>query len=84
LNNLQVYVWRLWQTLGVARVRTISHGYGAVVEAGELDAETFARLTGKATSALVDGCHPRARALLDKALQLWRGAVLADRADVPH
>lgn len=80
-KTLQLYVHRLRKKLGDPE--RISHGpggYRLVVEAGECDADEMRRLVAQA-HATVD---PRLRAgLLRTALGLWRGAPLAEFADVP-
>jgi DNA-binding SARP family transcriptional activator/tetratricopeptide (TPR) repeat protein len=82
-KNLHVYVHRLRQALGADRVLTYPHGYGFAVGPGELDADTFDRLTGEAAEAAGRADLVAGRSLLDQALGLWRGPALADLDDVP-
>src|ERR687885_1367002 len=72
---VQGYVSGLRKLLGPARVVTRSPGYLVRVEAGELDALRFDRLVAEARAAE----EPQLRAeRLREALELWRGAALAD------
>jgi tetratricopeptide (TPR) repeat protein/DNA-binding SARP family transcriptional activator len=82
-KNLHLYVYQLRQVLGADRVRTYPHGYGIAIKPGELDADTFDRLTAEATETTARADLAAARSLLDQALGLWRGPALADLVDVP-
>src|ERR687888_1426043 len=72
---VQGYVSGLRKLLGPARVVTRSPGYLARVEDGELDALESDRLVAEARTAQ----EPQRKAeRLREALELWRGAALAD------
>jgi class 3 adenylate cyclase/predicted ATPase len=72
---VQGYVSGLRKQLGPARVVTRSPGYLVRVEPGELDALEFDRLVADARTAE----EPMDKAeRLREALELWRGAALAD------
>jgi DNA-binding SARP family transcriptional activator len=66
---LQVYVSRLRKALGRQRIVTTSSGYQVAVLPGELDLDRFQTLVGEEE--------------IEEALQLWRGAPLADLAHEP-
>ena len=78
-GTLQTYVLRLRQTLGdPALVRTAPEGYYIDVPPGSVDLERFRELSDEGTRAGDAGDLTAAAAALDEALQLWRGAPLAD------
>ncbi|GAA3437964.1 AfsR/SARP family transcriptional regulator [Kutzneria kofuensis] len=78
-GTLQTYVLRLRQTLGdPALVRTAPEGYYIEVPPGSVDLERFRELSDEGTRAGDAGDLTAAAAALDEALQLWRGAPLAD------
>lgn len=81
-KNLQVYVSTLRRIIG-DRIRHASYGY--VLDAGpdELDALRFDDLADAGYAAYHVGNLDESRALLGRAVGLWRGAVLADLADNP-
>ncbi|MFI6153011.1 BTAD domain-containing putative transcriptional regulator [Kitasatospora sp. NPDC051170] len=56
-------------------------GYVLRLDADGLDLARFRRLAGAGRSALAAGAWARAAALLGQALELWRGAALADLAE---
>lgn len=74
---LQVHLSGLRKTLGDRLVRSAG-GYAVGVDAGELDAAEFARLTGQAGQD-----HTETAARLGTALALWRGEPLSGVADTP-
>jgi DNA-binding SARP family transcriptional activator len=75
-KTVQVYVSRLRKELGDGRVVTRAPGYALQVERSELDLTQFEQLLGEAQRS-----EPaRAAATLRRALALWRGPALADRA----
>jgi DNA-binding SARP family transcriptional activator len=80
LKQVQRHVSDLRKLLGPAAIETRSPGYLLRVAAEELDLGLFERLTGEANDALLDGEARRAVELLRRALDLWRGAPLADLA----
>lgn len=82
VGALRAYVSRLRAALpplaGTARLRYRSPGYELLLAAGELDAAEFARSVALAREAAAAQDHGRALGLLDAALALWRGDVLAE------
>src|SRR4051812_46317363 len=74
VKTVQVYVSRLRKLLGADAIVTHPHGYVLVVGHDHIDAHCFERLRGDGTRALAAGDVGTARALLDEALALWRGA----------
>ncbi len=77
-NMIQVYVSRLRKSLGRGLLVTRPPGYVLQIGEGQLDATRFAMLVGRAGGAMGSGEPAAARALLEEALALWRGAPLAD------
>ena len=78
-KSLQVYVSRLRKALGENAIVTRSPGYLLAAPAEEVDLGRFERLVEEAQHEAPDG----AAALLRGALELWRGAALADLAEEP-
>ncbi|MFD5465880.1 BTAD domain-containing putative transcriptional regulator [Kitasatospora sp. NPDC127059] len=64
-------------------LHTRACGYLLSGPAEEVDALRFARLTGRAGELAGRGAVGEAIALLEEALQLWRGEALADLPDTP-
>ncbi len=89
LASVQAYVSHLRRLLEPHRtpgapatvIVNQSPGYRIVVGAGELDAARFQYLTQIGHDLLQQGQAPRAAEVLEEALGLWRGPVLADFAD---
>lgn len=81
-GTLHTYIGRLRTALAPYQVRIVTRGDGYLVEAGghRVDVDEFRRTAGEATAA--GDAAERVR-LLDRALALWRGPVLADTADEP-
>jgi DNA-binding SARP family transcriptional activator len=77
-HSVQVYVSKLRKALGADAIGRTGSGYLLRVAPGKLDLERFETLTASARQELAAGDAARARALLDEALGLWRGAPLAD------
>jgi DNA-binding SARP family transcriptional activator len=79
-GTLHSYLSRLRGALGPLgdRVRTHSSGYSVVLEDGELDIAVFRSLRDRARAAVADGDLEGAAAAFTEALELWRGAPLAD------
>jgi predicted ATPase/DNA-binding SARP family transcriptional activator len=84
--SLQTHVHRLRRLVGSSRIRTTASGYE--LEGADVDVPRFRRLSAAAAGS---DDPEEARALLDAALQLWRGDPLAglpggafDRDEVPH
>jgi predicted ATPase/DNA-binding SARP family transcriptional activator len=86
-NALQSQVSRLRQALsgqgGPTLVEFHPAGYRLAVETDDVDAHRFARLSAEGHRALATGDLIRAAALLQEALELWRGEPLADVLDTP-
>jgi DNA-binding SARP family transcriptional activator len=78
-KSIQLYVSRLRKVLGDGRLMTRPPGYVLRVDRAELDVARFERLVGEARAADPE----RAAAKLREALDLWRGAPLADLAYEP-
>jgi len=82
-NALQSAVSKLRRMLGhsAGLLRTEAAGYVLDLGADELDATRFEAAVGRGRAALEAGDVARASALLDEALGLWRGRVLADLSE---
>ncbi|MEV0167938.1 AfsR/SARP family transcriptional regulator [Nonomuraea fuscirosea] len=80
-NALQSQVSRLRRSLGRDLVEFHPAGYRLVADPQEVDARRFELLASQGRKALAGGDAERAAALLREALELWRGAPLAD---APH
>jgi len=84
-QTVHYFVHRLRRALGAAgdRLATSPSGYELHVAPGELDVDTFERLTAEARTAAADGDLDAAAATLDQAVALWRGRPLADLTSAP-
>ncbi|WP_084774255.1 AfsR/SARP family transcriptional regulator [Nonomuraea candida] len=80
-NALQSQVSRLRRVLGRDLVEFHPAGYRLVAQPQDVDARRFELLARAGAQALAGGDPARAAALLREALELWRGAPLAD---APH
>ena len=84
---VQGYVSQLRKVLshegGGSVLVTKPPGYVLRLEPGQLDVEHFVALLGKGRAALAGGAAGDAAMLLREALELWRGAPLADFAFDP-
>ncbi len=80
-KSLQSHVSRLRRTLPAGAIATEGVGYRLVVLPEDVDAHRFERLVAAGRQAADGGDHRRAIRLLDRALDLWRGAPLTDLAD---
>ncbi|MFG6194866.1 BTAD domain-containing putative transcriptional regulator [Nonomuraea sp. JJY05] len=80
-NALQSQVSRLRRALGRDLVEFHPAGYRLVADPQDVDARRFELLTQQGRQALAGGDPGRAATLLRGALELWRGAPLAD---APH
>lgn len=80
VHTVQVFVSRLRAALGDAGGRLVTRPPGYVLELGaeELDSERCERLYDRGRSALRAGDPGGAAALLESAVELWRGPPLAD------
>jgi DNA-binding SARP family transcriptional activator/Flp pilus assembly protein TadD len=80
-KTLHNYVKRLRHALGDtdhSRITTRPGGYLISVDTGELDVTQFEALHGQARASRRQGAWSEASAQLRTALDLWRGAALAD------
>ncbi|BDM73983.1 hypothetical protein HEK616_74700 (plasmid) [Streptomyces nigrescens] len=81
-HALQSQISRLRSALGeAAAIERTGAGYRLVVPVDDIDAGRFERLAEQGRTALREGEAQRAAALLQEALELWRGPALADAAD---
>jgi DNA-binding SARP family transcriptional activator len=81
LKQVQRQISELRKTLGsMSAIETRSPGYVLRVPPEQLDLSFFERLAAEASEALAAGDAQRAAELLRQALDLWRGAPLADLA----
>lgn len=78
---LQALVGRARRVLGRDAVVSVPGGYRLAVERDDVDLFRFERLAEEGASALRGGDAGRAAGLLDEALGLWHGPVLADLPD---
>ncbi len=82
-NALQSAVSKLRRLLGESAqvLRTEATGYVLDISADQLDATRFEAGVGAGRKALTTGDPVEASAVLEQALALWRGRILADFAD---
>ena len=78
---LQALVGRLRRALGADAVASAEGGYRLVAAFDDIDLHRFERLAGEGLRALADADPAKAAVVLDDALALWRGPVLADLPD---
>ncbi|WP_353942210.1 BTAD domain-containing putative transcriptional regulator [Streptomyces sp. HUAS MG91] len=78
---LQALVGRLRRVLGARAVASDEGGYRLAAVADDIDLFRFERLTADGARGLADGDPGKAVELLDQALALWHGPVLADLPD---
>ncbi|MGW5335208.1 BTAD domain-containing putative transcriptional regulator [Streptomyces bauhiniae] len=78
---LQALVGRLRRALGADAIASVDGGYRLTAAPEDVDLARFDRLTGDGRRALDDADPAKAAVLLDDALALWRGPVLADLPD---
>ncbi|WNI32257.1 BTAD domain-containing putative transcriptional regulator [Streptomyces sp. ITFR-6] len=78
---LQALVGRLRRALGHTAVASAESGYRLAAEPDTVDLYRFERLAGEGARALEEGDPARAVSILEDALGLWRGPVLADLPD---
>jgi serine/threonine protein kinase/DNA-binding winged helix-turn-helix (wHTH) protein len=81
-NTLQTYVYRLRQLLGDDRISSEAGGYVLRADSAEIDAARFEAKV-KAGKANLTSEPSEAAAALSEALELWRGAPLADLTNEP-
>ncbi|HEY9375114.1 AfsR/SARP family transcriptional regulator, partial [Streptomyces sp.] len=77
---LQALVGRLRRALGHEAIASAEGGYRLVAQPDDVDLFRFDRLVGEGVRGLVGDPEGAAR-VLDEALGLWRGPVLADLPD---
>ncbi|WP_031046214.1 AfsR/SARP family transcriptional regulator [Streptomyces sp. NRRL F-5650] len=75
---LQALVGRLRRALGAEAVASAEGGYRLDAAPDDVDLYRFDRLAGEGARALADGDPAKAAVVLDDALALWRGPVVAD------
>ena len=75
---LQVHVHSLRKVLGAERIVTGAPGYALRIDEGDVDAVLFSRLVREGEQLVEAGDHSGAVAVLQRALDLWRGPALAD------
>ena len=78
---LQALVGRLRRALGATAVASTDGGYRLCADEEDVDLHRFGALAGEGARALEEGDAAKAADLLDDALALWRGSVLADLPD---
>ncbi|WP_405944797.1 AfsR/SARP family transcriptional regulator [Streptomyces sp. NBC_00932] len=78
---LQALVARLRRAIGHAAVVSVDGGYRLCADPDDVDLYRFERLAGEGARALDEGDPAKAAVLLEDALALWRGMVLADLPD---
>ncbi|HEX6651301.1 MAG TPA: BTAD domain-containing putative transcriptional regulator [Thermoleophilaceae bacterium] len=83
IKTLQVNVSRLRKALPEDVLVTRGHGYELRVEGEQVDAQRFERLLDEGRAELAAERPARALDTLERALELWRGAPLADLAYEP-
>ncbi|MFD7610160.1 ATP-binding protein [Streptomyces sp. NPDC059828] len=81
VGAVQALVGRARRALGHAEVVSADGGYRLRADAADVDLHRFARLAEQGGQVLAGGDPAGAVALLDEALALWRGPVLADLPD---
>jgi DNA-binding SARP family transcriptional activator len=82
-TTLRSYVSRLRAVIGFDRLQTRTPGYVLAIAPDQLDAVRFEALVASGRAELADGHAQAAAELIEQALALWRGPVLADLADEP-
>ncbi|WP_314172542.1 AfsR/SARP family transcriptional regulator [Streptomyces winkii] len=75
---VQALVGRLRRALGRDAIVSDATGYRLAADRDDIDLFRFERLADEGAAALADGEAGKAAGLLDEALALWRGPVLAD------
>jgi predicted ATPase/DNA-binding SARP family transcriptional activator len=82
-NTIQVYISQLRKLLPDGILETAPPGYRLVVEPDSVDLFQFVRLSEEGGAALAAGDPATAAEILRTALEIWRGAPLADLAWEP-
>ncbi|MFD8379391.1 BTAD domain-containing putative transcriptional regulator [Streptomyces sp. NPDC059679] len=78
VSAVQALVGRLRRALGKEAVASVPGGYRLVAEPDDIDLFRFERLAAEGSAAIGAGDPRLAAALLDEAMTLWRGPLLAD------
>ncbi|MFE7772474.1 BTAD domain-containing putative transcriptional regulator [Streptomyces sp. NPDC057445] len=78
VGAVQALVGRARRALGRGAVVSADGGYRLCADADDVDLHRFERLAGEGARVHAGGDPGRAAELLDEALSLWRGPVLAD------
>ncbi|MBT3150868.1 AfsR/SARP family transcriptional regulator [Streptomyces sp. CHD11] len=78
---LQALVGRLRRALGADAIASAQGGYRLTAAPDDVDLHRFERLAGEGLRALADGDPAKAATVLDDALALWHGPVLAGLPD---
>ncbi|WP_392670036.1 BTAD domain-containing putative transcriptional regulator [Streptomyces sp. LN785] len=78
VGALQALVGRLRRVLGHGAVTSAENGYRLAADPDTVDLHRFERLAGDGARALEEGDPVKAVTILDGALALWHGPVLAD------
>jgi DNA-binding SARP family transcriptional activator len=79
-KTVQVYISRLRKSLGTDLLQTRGQAYVLSLAPEQLDVDVFERLAPQGRQALAAGDPITAAERLEEALELWRGAPLADFA----
>ncbi|MEV8312802.1 BTAD domain-containing putative transcriptional regulator [Streptomyces sp. NPDC059900] len=78
---VQALVGRLRRAIGADAIASTDGGYRLCAAPDDIDLYRFDRLAREGADALADGDAAKAAAVLDDALALWQGPVLADLPD---
>ncbi|MGV9338077.1 BTAD domain-containing putative transcriptional regulator [Streptomyces sp. NPDC003688] len=78
---LQALIGRLRRALGAGAIASADGGYRLAAAPDDIDLTRFDRLTADGLGALADGDPAKAAGVLDDALALWQGPVVADLPD---
>ncbi|MFJ6544467.1 BTAD domain-containing putative transcriptional regulator [Streptomyces sp. NPDC091385] len=78
---LQALIGRLRRALGADTIASADGGYRLTAAPDDVDLTRFDRLTADGLGALADGDPAKAAGILDDALALWQGRVVADLPD---
>jgi DNA-binding SARP family transcriptional activator len=82
-KNLQSCVVRLRKALGAPAIETMADGYRLTIPLDEVDAGRFEQQVARGRQLLELGEADRAAFILERALELWRGAAFPELAEWP-